>query len=299
MNKRLQLYIGVIVLMILLIILSVIFGNHYRVYLLSDAAPIFLEDTPTSKDIGSPKVSDALPAQEKQLQFLGQSVALLYNEVLSNEMHAYTSEDNKINCWYAVDTDKIRLISAEGWFYLPPGTAVTESSCLEWIYQQVSMYYAEDWSMYKHTCATAILSTASGVPQQIERSGFVAAAGERESISAYVFTFTRSVGELETTDVIQAYIRPDNGFVALEFSAHNFDDTAVVKVNMKHLENAVKDFLRDHVDKTQYKYISHRMQQPKLSYINGQLCCVCNVSIEVTSATETQTIEKQLAVTLQ
>lgn len=298
MNTRLKIYIGVVVFMIILIVMSIIFANPYKVYLLAndETAQYFAAKTETSASLRDKSAPEPVtPAEQKELLFGGQSITLRYNQLLSNEMNAYTTEDNKVTCWFT-GSDTLRLISAEGWFATEERSAATEEDYLNWIYQQVGSYYAENWEVYTKSCTTTILSTATGVPEQIERDGFVT-AGEQETVAAYVFTFTKYIGQYETSDMIQAYIRPDNGFVALGFSAHNFDDAQPVEINMGQLESAVKEFLRKSVDKSKYSYISHDLQQPTLSYVEGKFCCVCTVSLQLAAGEETLTIQQQLAVT--
>ncbi len=298
MNTRLKVYIGVVAFMILLIILSIVFANPYKVYLLAnnETAQFFSPKAETSDLLRDESTSQpAAPSAQRELQFDGQTITLQYNQILSNEMNAYTTEDHKVTCWYA-GADTLRLISAESWFTIPERTAATEDDYLNWIYQQVGSYYTENWEVYTKSCTTTVLSTASGVPEQIERDGFVT-AGQQETVAAYVFTFTKYLGQYETSDMIQAYIRPDNGFVALGFSAHNFDDAQPLEINMGQLETAVKDFLRKSIDKSKYSYISHELLQPTLSYVEGKLCCVCTVSLQLEAGEETMTVRQQLAVT--
>lgn len=302
MSKRFQLYIGVVILMIVLIILSVIFDNPYHVFLMDNASDmqIFAAGAPTVELLGNVSADSAngLPDAQKALTFEEDSINIHLNEMLSHEMLAYTSEDNKITCWFSAEGDKLRLISAEDWFSSPQGSNITEEDCLRWIYDRVAVYYTENWDDYTLSCSTVILSTADGKPQQFERNGFLVAPSEQETISAYVFTFTKSLDTQETTDLIQAYIRPDNGFAAIEFSAHNFDDAKPVSVSTDKLEDAVGRFIRKYIDKTKYTYAEHEIHHPKLSYISGKLCFICTVSIRVAFGDETLNIQQQLAVTL-
>jgi len=297
-KKRLQIYIGVVVFMIVAIIISAIFENPYRVYLASntDIESVFKAKTATVDKLKKSVKSSSEPLPLRELMLDSNAVALRYSETLSNEMYAYTTADSKVVCWYSIDSDKLRLMSAEGWFLADD--EADESDYLNWIYKQVGNYYAENWDDYVCTCSTTILSTASGAPQQIERDGFQASAGKQETISAYVFTFTKYLGQNETTDIIQAYIRPGNGFAALEFSAHNFDEAEPVEIRTDRLDDAVKSFLRRSVDKTKYTYISQELSQPKITYIGKKLCCVCNATIHLEASGETVTVQQQLIITL-
>lgn len=294
MKKRLYVYLGVVIFTLILVIISAVYESAYRVYLLPEAAPIFSSKAKTSEDFGTNEESLA-PKATHELNFCGKTVMLTYNEQLSNEMHAYTSIDGVVNCWYDTHTGKIRLLSAEKWFSLPEGSEVTEETCLNWLYEQVAPHYTESWDSYARTCATTVLSLESGAPQQLQRDGFVL-PDEGETVMAYTFTFRRMIGQFGTSDIIQAYIHPGNGFAAVEFSAHKFDDPNVPEVDMNRLGREIKTFLRRNINENIYTYVRHELRQPTFAYINNTLCMVCSVSVVVESETGMQTFDQQLAI---
>lgn len=296
MKKRLYIYLGVVALMLAAVIVSAIYENAYRVYLLPEVSQVFKEKTATSADFGSAESKISAKAT-RELNFRDNTVTVNYNEALSNEMHAYSTEDNRINCWYDTHTDALRLISAEDWFPVALRSGVTEEECLNWVYEQVAPYYTENWDTYRLSCTTVLLSTQSGAPVQMEKSGF-SVAGENETVMSYVFSFTRMIGEFETADTIQAYIHPENGFAAVEFSAHRFDETTLPDVDMARLRSEIKHFIRTSLNTKKYEYVRHELQQPKFAYINSTLCIVCSVSVEVTSKDGAQVIGQQLAVVI-
>lgn len=293
MKKRLYVYLGVVAVMVVLVILSAVYESNYRVYLVPEVASIFENDAKTTDFIGKPE-SVLLPEQTRNIAIDGIDFPLSYNESLSNEMYAYTSEDNRVNCWFDKHSGSIRLISVENW--LPDQSAtLSEQEYLNWIYNQVAVHRSENWAEYKKSCTTTVISLESGMPQQVQRDGFVL-PGENETVFAYVFTFTKMMGEFETSDVIQAYIHPENGFAAVEFSAHRFDNTVAPSVDLSRMTGAIKRFIKLSLDTKKYTYIRHELGQPKFTYINHTLCMICTVSIEVIAEDGVHTVDQQLAI---
>lgn len=296
MKKRLYIYIGVVLLMTALVIASAIYENAYKVYLLPEISSVFRESVATSTKFGTHGAAQDAE-RTKTVMVDGESVNVSYNEMLSNEMYAYTSEDNRVTCLFDKYDGNIRMLSVEGWFPTAEEEP-TEQAYLNWIYRQTAAYYEEDWSAYRFSCSTMVMSSTSGAPQQLQRDGY-SEPSESETVSAYLFTFTKVIDGYETSDIIQAYIHPENGFAALEFSAHDFDSITLPKVDTARVSREIKSFLRASLNFKEHTYIRHELRQPKFAYIHNTLCLICSVSMEVTAENGTQVIDQQLAVIIQ
>jgi len=257
---------------------------------------IFLDNLPTADQIprsGSVETPEE-PAQTREILFGEQLHPLRYSESASNDCYVYTDSGNVLTCGFSPYGGTLRMLAANGW--LPPETASTmnEDDYLDWIKEQVSVYYTENWEQYRVSCTTEIRDSFYGKDSVHEEKGFSTPFDSYESVDAYTFTFTKYLGEYATTDVIRAYIRPETGYVSLEFSEHTFDNAPDVKIDQELIQASVFRYLSKAIIEGQYSCTQHTSVKPTLGYINGHLVYLCTIEIDVLTLNNIDKLENKL-----
>lgn len=259
----------------------------YSVYILPDSSgpQVLKEDAPSVDQITastSDKKTDP-PAESREVVHDDHLHEIFLNHQLTGQWNVYTSSDNAVTCWFDPETGKLRMISAENWLQAQDQKTMDADEYIEWIKLHVSEYYSENWSEYMVSCKTEILNTLTGTAEPEIKYDFYVPYETYETVNSYTFTFTKYLGDYATTDAIQAYIRPDNGLVVLEFSAHNFDNAEPVEPDLELIHASVYQFVTDSFSSSEYSYLMHSTQNQRFGYINGHLSMICTVKIALLS----------------
>jgi len=196
---------------------------------------IFLDSAPTADqitDISSAEKPDD-PPQAREILFMGELYPLQYEEGLSEnygDSYVYTGNGEKLTCLFSSNGGMLQMLTADSWLAPEAAASMSDDDYLNWIKEQVSMYYTEDWDQYTLTCTTQIRDSFYGKDSVHTENGFITPVDSYESIDSYTFTFTKFLDEYSTTDVIRAHIRPKTGYASLEFSPHDFDNHQTMDV---------------------------------------------------------------------
>jgi len=228
----------------------------------------------------------AQPDEHKEVLHNDELHDLTLNKSLSGQWNVYMTEDNKITCWFDIYSERLRMISAENWFDTSKAEDMDQEAYIKWIKQIVGEYYTEDWSVYTLSCKTTITDTYAGSPVQSTKKGFLTAYDEHETVTAYTFRFTKYINDFATADAIQAYIRLDTGFVALEFSGHSFDGVKDIKVDKEKVNRSVSQFIVNSINNADYSYQKYKSNEAYIAYVNGKLSYICDTLIGVITMSE-------------
>ena len=269
----------------------------YTIYRMSGGSgpDIFLDSTPTADqipDTGNGETPED-PAQTREILFMKHLYPLQFEEDPSGDYYVYTGNAGKLTCHFASNGGMLRMLAAESWLAPEKAAAMSEDDYLNWIKEQVSVYYTEDWTQYTLSCTTQIRDSFYGKDSVHKENGFVTPVDSYESVDSYTFTFTKYLGEYTTTDLIRAHIRPQTGYTSLEFSPHDFDNSQAVKVDHELILASIFQFLSDSIGKSQYSYTKHSSKNPTLTYIKGHLTYLCTIQIDVTSLNENDKFESE------
>ena len=267
----------------------------YHIYLLPDSSgpEVFRDDIPTAEQIPNPSAGTASqpPDPTAEVLFGNTLRELKLNRQKSGQWNIYESDDGVLSCRFDPNGGMLRFISAESWLDPNQASNMSEEDYLAWVQEVVSRYYTEDWSEYTSSCSTEIRGSLTDSEKRQTKKGFHTPNETYESIASYTFTFTKYLGERATSDEIRAYIQPGTGFVELEFSAHDFDDTEAVEIDPELIQASVFQFLSDSIAETRYAYTRHSTSLSKLTYIHGHLCYICTVRIDVVTLDDHQKFE--------
>ena len=276
--------VGLVIVMLLLVFsgCSKKDTSTFDAYLLpGESDPnIMKEDTPVWTESNNTNNAPT-PSETKEVRYQDALHELTYNKGLSVDWNIYNSADGKITCWFDKQTGKLRMISAENWFDLRNSEDLEQDLFTKWIKTAVSEYYTEDWSAYTLSCQTTITDNYTGTPVISIKNGFHAPYDKYEVVTAYTFKFTKYMGNHATADAIQAYIRMDTGFVALEFSGHAFDGIETIEIDSNKLTRSINQFVTTHINTGKYSYQKYWLRDQRLAYLNGKLCYLTTVIVEV------------------
>lgn len=165
----------------------------------------------------------------------------------------------------------------------------TEEEFKDWICEFLVDLGQKDFLLgglpYTYSCETKVITSGADFAGQRTVEGFYTAREDlqdvTEEVSAYIFNYTRFLGDVPTSDRVRVYISRNT--IIIHLDEKRFSEMKAPELDMTACEEAVENFVNANLDTKKYTLASYEAKDAYLTYIGEKLCLVYAVELNLTN----------------
>lgn len=235
---------------------------------------------------------DANANTQADLSLKNNPITVAYKETLmdtyGNQINHYQSTDGKIEAKYDKENGKLVQITATKSDFQMPEDLQTEEDYLTFVKEVLKDYGVTDLSSYQYSCKTGLCVFGENYAYGDSKDCFYRDFDPScEELSYYEFRFDKIIDGYHTSDSIQINISIDSiDTMFIRFDAGKFENVTKIELSESKMLETLDEYVKGVVHTEKYELLSYKVNNQTLTYVDGKLCNMYTVELNLKSVTD-------------
>lgn len=238
------------------------------------------------RQYNSEKFSESNADQQKLLAYGEKEVILTYVESFvnftGNKVHKYQSTGGVASLIYYDESQKLSSITATRSYFSLPNNLKSEDDYLSWIKELLKSFGVSDLSGYEYSCKTGLTISGDNWAAGDTKDYFYQDYDPScEKLTRYEFTYTKKINQYKISDNINISISLSTERMSISFDQGQFSNVSKIELDEAKMQKTLEQYVNNCVDTQKYELLSYTVKDQTLTYVDGKLCIVCSVELNL------------------